>query len=182
MVEAGRTTILDCAGIVPDRDGVFRYLGYPRGAVPQAGIQRQVDEVLEMWRASIRPRAGYAVYRVIAADRRTLKLETGATFSGLIGKYLREATRAAAFVATAGPEIAAQAREAAASHDTVAELIYNAAGSWLAEAAVERAVANLRRRIGPGEELTLRYSPGYCGMALDQQRLIFDLVDAAAVG
>lgn len=182
MLDATRTTVLDCAGLHPDPAGVLRYLGYPRDAAPDARVGARIRELLLSCRGLTRPRAAYAVYRVIAADPQSLTLETGATFAGSIGKYLRAATRAAVFVATAGPETGALAARAAASRDSLGAMVFHAVGSWLAEAAVERALSNLRGRLGPDEELTLRYSPGYCGMALADQRRIFDLVDAAPAG
>ena len=40
----------------------------------------------------------------------------------------------------------------------------------------------IRRHLQDEEELTLRYSPGYCGMDIGQQRKLFQLVQADAVG
>jgi hypothetical protein len=41
---------------------------------------------------------------------------------------------------------------------------------------------HLRCDLRDGEELTLRYSPGYCGMHISQQRKLFQLVQADVVG
>jgi cobalamin-dependent methionine synthase I len=72
--------------------------------------------------------------------------------------------------------------EAMRSGDPLAGLIYNAIGSELVEAAADRIAADLRGRLHPGEALTLRYSPGYCGMSLSQQRTNFRLIEAGDIG
>jgi hypothetical protein len=47
---------------------------------------------------------------------------------------------------------------------------------------VERLVDHLRARIPDGTALTLRYSPGYCGISLKQQQKLFRLVPADRIG
>ncbi len=174
--------VLDALAIEPDPEGVLRCLGYPAGATPDETIRGRVLGCLETCRTRWRPRAAYSIYPVVVRGRRSLTLDEEVTFSGAIGEFLSGATRAAVFIATAGPEIVGLAEQAMQARDTLAGLVYDAIGSWLAEAAVERVVEDLRRRTSPGETLTLRYSPGYCGISLADQRLIFRLADAAPIG
>lgn len=54
--------------------------------------------------------------------------------------------------------------EALGRRDNLRGLVLSALGSHLAKAVVERIAKDLRVRAKPGEALTLRYSPGYCGM------------------
>jgi len=58
----------------------------------------------------------------------------------------------------------------------------DATGSWAVEAAADALMLRIRGHLGDGEELTLRYSPGYCGMEIGQQSRLFELVQADAVG
>ena len=174
--------ILDPLEIEPDPAEVLRYLGYPSGATPNGRIQERVRQAIETSRGQLHPRGTYAIYDVTAQDEQSLTLAGWAKFTGQVGDFLGRSTRAAVFLATAGPEIVELAERALRGRDTMGGLAYNALGSQLAEAVVGRLVEDLGRHAGPGESLTLRYSPGYCGISLAQQRTIFRLVDAVRLG
>jgi len=166
----------------PDPAQVLRYLGYPAGATPDRGVAERVLRVIEDSRGKLRPRGAYSLYPILRQGRRSLTLAGGATFTGPIGDFLAGAQRVAVFLATAGPEVVRMADEAFQARDRLGGLIYNALGSHVAEAALERILVDLRGRAGPQEALTLPYSPGYCGIPLAQQRTVFRLVDARRIG
>lgn len=166
----------------PDPAEVLRYLGYPRGATPDRGVVERVSQVIADSRGKLRPRGAYSLYPVLRQSPRSLTLAGGATFRGPIGDFLGGAQRVAVFLATAGPEVVRMAAEAFAARDRLGGLIYDALGSHLADAVVERIQDDLRGCIGPEEALTLPYSPGYCGIPLSQQRTLFRLVDAGRIG
>ncbi len=165
-----------------DSEETLRFLGYPKGAGPRADVRGELTRAFEEARGLVRPRGAFALYEVAAQDRRTLTLEGGVTFHGAIGEFLAASARVAVFVASAGPEIVRRAREAWTAGDLLGGWIWDALGSQAAEGAADALTARLRPRLREGEELTLRYSPGYCGMDLAEQRLIFDRVDAGAIG
>ena len=58
--------------------------------------------------------------------------------------------------------------------------VFDAGGFY--HAAADAVTGRVGAHAGPGEAVTLRYSPGYCGMAITQQRVLFGLVDAEAAG
>lgn len=174
--------VLDDPTILPDRDEALRYLGYPAGARAELRIAARVQEALDTLGGRVRPRGIYTLYPVACAGRQRLELAGGAVFTGRIGEFLGQAEQAAVFVATAGPEIVEMAVAAMRARDTLGGLVYHALGSALAEAVVERIVRQLEQSLLPGQALTLRYSPGYCGISLAEQRVLFDLVDAARIG
>ena len=168
--------------VEPDLAQVLRYLGYPAGATPDPGVVERVLQVIEDSRGKLRPRGAYALYPILHQDPRSLTLGGGATFTGPIGDFLSGAQRVAVFLATAGPEVVRMAEEAFQARDRLGGLIYNALGSHVAEAVVERILDDLRGCAGPEEALTLPYSPGYCGIPLAEQRTVFRLVDAQRIG
>ena len=182
MSHANGATSFDSIDLVPEVAEVLRYLGYPVGASPNPRILDSVHRAIDTSRGRLRPRGTYTLYDVAAQDPRSLPLSCGATFTGDVGEFLGHSTRVAVFLATAGQEIVSLAEAALRARDTLAGLAYNALGSHLADAAGERLIADLRRHLAPGESLTLQYSPGYCGISLAQQRLIFQLVDATRLG
>jgi len=173
---------LDPLALEPERDQVLRYLGYPDSAAAARRIQACVDQALAQCRGKLRPRGLYAVYPVAGLTPRRLTLDGGVRFTGPIGEFLNGARRVAVFLVSAGPEIVELAEAASRSRSTLAGLVYDAIGSHLADAAVGVLAADLRRRIQPDEDLTLPYSPGYCGISLAQQRTIFRLLEAGRIG
>jgi len=174
--------VLDPLTIEPDRAEVLRYLGYPAPAAAARRIAGRLDRALEECRGKLRPRAMYAVHKVERLTRRRLAIAGGATFTGPIGQFLAGSTRVAVFLTTAGPEIVALAEGATCSRDTLSGLVYDAIGSQVADAGVERVAADLRARLAADEALTLPYSPGYCGIPLREQRAIFRLLEARRIG
>lgn len=174
--------VLEAPDLVPERAEVLRQMGYPAGAARPPRVIERVEEALASLPGRVCPRALYRLYAVREAAPRKLELEGGAVFHGRIGEFLGEVNRVAVFVATGGPEIVALAEEAMRARDTLGGLIYHAAGAALAEAMVERVLADLRGRLEPGEDVTLPYSPGYCGIPLEEQQVLFRLLDAGRIG
>jgi hypothetical protein len=168
--------------VAPDEGEVVRYLGYPLGAKPDPRVLAHIDTAMATAWPLLSPRGTYAVYEVEALERRSLTLRGGAGFVGAIGDYLGLARRVADFVVTAGVEMGELWREAIAADDTLGGFTYGAIGSMAAEGAADALLADLGGQLEPGEALTLRYSPGYCGLTLAQQRTIFGLVNAATIG
>ncbi len=173
---------LDSLALEPDRAEVLRYLGYPEGAAAARRIEARLEEALEQCRGKLRPRGMYAVYRVARLTPRRLTLDGGVGFTGPVGEFLGGARRVAVFLTTAGQEIVDLAEAATRSRATLAGLVYDAIGSHLADAAVGALAADLRGRLEPDEALTLPFSPGYCGISLAQQRVLFRLLDARRIG
>ncbi len=168
--------------IAPDAAEVMRYLGYPIDAAPDANVAARVARAIESAWTLAKPRATYAIFPIESQDARALKLANGVEFHGQIGEFLNGACRLAVFVATAGPELPELSASAMARRDFLGGLIYNAIGSAIADKASLAVIEVLRLHLAPGEGLTLPYSPGYCGMSLAQQRTVFSLLDAPAIG
>lgn len=160
---------------------IYRYLGYPRDRAPAPQMAERIGRVVAEARLSLRPRGAYAVYSVTSRTARSLALG-GVAISGHIGEFLEDAERVAVFVVTVGAEISHLAEAAAKNGDAFSAWVMDATGSWAAEGAAEALMGRVRRHLRDGEELTLRYSPGYCGMDIGQQRVLFQLVEAEAVG
>jgi hypothetical protein len=169
-----------------DLGEVLRYLGYPAGVEPN----RRVLEILDDWvleagrRAS--PRAVYMVLPVTELRPRSLRLETPtgeAEFRGAVGEFLGASECVAAFIATAGPNVERLASELMGQGESLAALVVSAVGAERAEAAEAEVIRQLREQSEKhGFAPTLPYSPGYCGMALTQQRTLFGLFGDHDVG
>lgn len=160
---------------------IYRHLGYPREAAPSSRIAEYIAKVVSETLPYLKPRGAYALYAVSSRTPHTLKLNE-TTISGDIGKYLDQAERVAVFVVTVGKEISHLAESSIKNNDAFSAWVIDAIGSCAVEAAADALMLRVRRDLQDGEELTLRYSPGYCGMHISQQRGLFQLVQADAVG
>lgn len=158
-----------------------RYLGYPADAAPGPRIAEQIEQAIALSMPRVQARGVYALYAVAGQTARSLQIG-GVTVSGQIGKFLAAAERVAVFAVTAGSGISACVRDATRSGDMFAAWVADAVGSWAAESAADALMLRVRRHLGEAEELTLRYSPGYCGMPMREQRHLFALMPAAQIG
>jgi hypothetical protein len=165
----------------PPLDEIARQLGYPHAATPRGAIAARLEAVVEEALPALRPRGAFAVHRVTAQSPRRIVVGDAAIL-GDAARFVGAVDRVGVVVATAGEEITELAEHYRGDGDALAEWIAEAIGSWAAEAAADRVTDRLRLGVGPGEAVSLRYSPGYCGMAMNQQRVLFGLVDARAVG
>jgi hypothetical protein len=160
---------------------ILRSLGYPREATPPARVVRSTEKILAEARPWLQPRGTYSLYAVTRQTAHSLEIG-GATIAGNIGEFLHGADRIAVFMVTAGSEITRRAEACSRAGDAFAGLALDAIGSWAAEAAAEALMEQLNSQLRPGESFTMRYSPGYCGMNLRQQRTLFKLAPAKSVG
>jgi hypothetical protein len=178
--------IIDHVDAPIDRGEVMRYLGYPAGIAPSAGLQRILDQWIREGERRAEPRAVFAVLPVIESSWRAIRLRADggvAEFEGAIGEFLGPSRLVAAFVATAGPGIDRLSAKLVEARDELAAMTVNAVGAERAEAAETAVIDRLRGEFRwQGLAPTLPYSPGYCGMDLRQQKTLFQLLGRETVG
>ena len=160
---------------------INRYLGYPRDVAPAQRMAEQIAVAVAQAQPCLRPRGAYALYAASGRTPHSLRLDD-TTISGNIGEYLEQADRVAVFVVTVGKEISQLSESAGMNGDAFSAWVMDALGSWAVESTADALMLRIRRHLQNEEELTLRYSPGYCGMELGEQRKLFQLVQANAVG
>jgi len=165
---------------------VFRYLGYPADAQPTPTVRESLEAVIAEAAAAALPRAVFAIFPVAAATKRRLRIRGESQefeFQGAIGEFIGPVNLVAAFIATAGSAIERRSRELMAADDYFGSLVYDAVGSERAEAAEAEVLKSLRNQVGAAKlELTLPYSPGYCGMLLTEQTKLFGLLGEETAG
>jgi cobalamin-dependent methionine synthase I len=167
-------------------DEVLRYLGYPAQTPPNPRLQDVLDHWVVEANRRAEPRAVYQVLPVTQLRPRSLRLSTSdgeVEFRGAVGEFLGPSEFVVVFVATAGPNVERLASELMQQGDELAAMIVNAVGAERAEAAEAKILERLREQARHfGFSPTLPYSPGYCGMALSEQRTLFDLFGDFDVG
>jgi len=91
-------------------------------------------------------------------------------------KQLKQSFGGVIFICTAGPGIGERSRDLMAAGDFMEGYILDILGSVTVEAAIDRIQDILVTELeGRGLKVTNRYSPGYCGWALSEQRKLFAL-------
>lgn len=168
-----------------DRRAVLRMMGC--GLSPReprsAAVIEQVDRQLAQSRRLLKARAAYVIRKVDRMTDTELKLGGCPTFHGPIAGFLKPAMRVAVFVVTVGDALERVAQEAMDAGRTLEGFTLDAVGSAAADAATDALAEHLTwHEAGPDESLTPPFSPGYCGMSIDQQAPLFSIVDGRAVG
>ena len=179
--QAQQHRILSRLDLVPDWGEILRYLGYPRDAAPAPDVAGLIERLLPECFACLDSRGTYAVHDVTDAVADSLTVGE-VVIEGGVSDFLGTVDRVAAFVVSVGAEITARSERACRDGDAFAGWVFDAVGSWAVESATDALMQQLRSTLAEGLGLTLRYSPGYCGMDLSQQQAIFRLISAEAVG
>jgi hypothetical protein len=141
-----------------------------------------VDELAATLPRVMRPRVVYRIDRIRRLEARRLELDSDAVFNGAIGKFLAHAELIATFVITIGSGVERLARKWLRDGKIMGGTIADALASEAAEATANRAQEEIRAwALQRGYETTPRYSPGYCGMLVRQQRVVFASLPARAI-
>jgi len=93
-----------------------------------------------------------------------------------IARQLRNAEGGALFICTAGAGIGERSKELMAAGDLIEGYILDVIGSVTVEAAIDKIQDSFESElIKAGNKMANRYSPGYCGWALSEQKRFFAL-------
>jgi len=162
---------------------VLRMMGFGREIPVRGELLDLVDRLVREARGLLKPRGVFAVYDVERMTDDELHLADCPVICGPIAEFLRPARRVAVFVVTVGDAIEQRTEERLRNDAKLEGYAFNAIGSAAADAAVD-ALANevYWREAGPDEGITPPFSPGYCGMSLDEQQKIFSIVDGDLIG
>ncbi len=142
-----------------------------------------VERLMEETQPLIQARGTYAVHAVSRLTETELLLEGCPPVRGPIAGLLRPARRVAAFVVTVGDEVERLSDQQMRRGSKLEGYILNAIGSAAADSAVD-ALADIIyfEEAKPDEALTPPFSPGYCGLPLDEQISVFAIVNTKGIG
>lgn len=162
---------------------VLRMMGGAHRRPIESDVLSLVSRLMSEAAPCVQARGVYLIRDVEGMTDRELKLRGCPPFFGPIAKFLRPAQRVAVYVVTIGDAIERRASQWASEGHTVESYTLHAIGSAAAAAAVDALVEHLwTHEAGPGEGVTLPFSPGYCGIPLEQQQTLFSIIDSAAIG
>jgi hypothetical protein len=138
-----------------------------------------IEEVLAESAGFCCVRAGYRMFDEVGFDyeRKSVAIgENTLEIRKIIFTQLQQSDSVALFMCTAGDEIGMRSSRAMKEGDLLKGYIYDVVGSEIAEAAADLMQAELERAmLLVGKKITNRYSPGYCGWDVSEQRKLFQL-------
>jgi hypothetical protein len=150
-----------------DRREVARLLGYPNGPLP-ARVTNVIARAEKNASALLHPAAAWTL-----ADRTTMSASD----------YLRDIDRAALCVVTIGGALEREVEVLRGRGDLGPALILDAYGSAAAEAAADAAETIIRAALEDGAtRCSRRFSPGYGGWNVAEQRWIIDALRTSEIG
>lgn len=187
MIET--TITYDDLGISPAM--IYEQMGYG-SAVPDADVRAEVSSMLLDVRRVLRPRFAFFIADgVLDEDAHALTLShsleptnvsrafsSTQTFSvgRIISRQLRGAQQFVVFVCTSGMAYQVFHDRLTEEGDMVRVFVADAIGSVIAERTADRMQADVAAYIaGRGYKNTNRFSPGYCGWHVSEQRKLFSL-------
>jgi hypothetical protein len=134
--------------------------------------------------SSLNPQLTYNTYKIFSHQGSVVRLDNGLVFtSPKLARTLRPCRELVCFLATAGAELDREISRLTGLGRISNAYVLDSMGSMLAESVVEDFQEKIRRELSAqAKGVTLRFSPGYCDWPIEQQRLLFGLVDAPALG
>lgn len=168
---------MSCGELPVSADGIFRSMGY--SSDPPEHIAESLEGLLKEVGRRVVPQAGYVLYEDPPALEQAAVSFGGQDFrtGKVIGKYLEGVEKIAVFAVTAGEAMQELIREASESGDVFNQFMLDAVGSEIAECAADKIEALIRAESqGDGLGITNRFSPGYCGWHVREQKKLFALL------
>ena len=161
-----------------DADKILRTMGYEVDS-PEHFVDLTM-ETLEKIGSLANIEGGIAVFDDFTSEVETtsFQIEGICLHPGkLIFNYLKHAEKGALFVCTAGAKIDNLIHHLFEEGKPVEGYIADVIGSVTVEAAVDRMQDSLKSKMQErGMSITNRYSPGYCGWHLKEQKALFSLL------
>jgi len=152
-------------------------MGYGRGQSPEP-FPELIAFALGQCEQLCTIQGGLLVSGNFSTDKTGSFLFEGITFN--VGKkivrQLRNADGGALFICTAGAGIGERSKELMAAGDLIEGYILDVIGSVTVEAAIDKIQDSFESELNKsGNTISNRYSPGYCGWALSEQKQFFTL-------
>ena len=166
--------VISCSSLQFSVEGVYDVMGYA-GNVPEYPVNELVNSIWKRVEKTVTPHFYYQIFDCeILSDRVCIQntvFETGK----VIARSLRKSKQMAVFVATVGQEYENLVNEIEAEDDSVSLFILYSIGTCLVESVGDYMEEILKKEIGDSNH-TNRFSPGYCGWSVEEQKKLFSLL------
>jgi len=154
-------------------------MGYTQETLPPM-INEEIDEVLESGNELCKIEGGYKIVNSVNWNKSEFNILLGnVTFNihKTIFQQIKKSNSVAICVCTAGKKITDRSKEFMKDGDLLKGYVYDLFGSIVVESAMDIIQDFLQKEmIAVGLKITNRYSPGYCGWEVDEQKKLFSLL------
>ena len=178
-MDANSEYLIDVHSLPITPKNILKEMGYGK-VQPQNGIDTLVTSMLEEVKSSVTPSCTFRLCRGILVNEK-ICLEGGVTFT--VGKILASllvgSELFALFTATAGNDFCNY--QQSVKDDILRCFIADVIGTCLVEAVGDKMERLLEKKIIPFHH-TNRFSPGYCGWKLTEQKTLFTLLGGMPCG
>lgn len=169
-----------------DKKQICRRLGYWNSDEPRASISASIEETIEEANRLIEPSCTYQIMDVQHIRRPKVTLVNGSKMtvtSDVLSWVLYPCEQAAIFVCSIGSRVEEQVSKLTDEGLMVKAMILDSVGSEAVEQLANRFQEEVQLLANRAEaEITNRYSPGYCDWDIEQQKLVFNNLDAGHAG
>ena len=170
---------------VPERK-IYSRLGHNRYLTEMSdGQRKKVETAIAQAVFLCQLRGVWARFEITKRSDESVEFGAGNVFaSSKLAVLLKESKSLLLFAVTAGADIVEKASELAALGDGVGALVYDAAGSEMVDAAAEWMQQYLNQQFKRSKEILTkrRFSPGYGDLDLQNQVILFKLLDIEKLG
>jgi hypothetical protein len=161
------------------------YIGFIPGSAPDP-FPEIITEIMEGAGKLISPEGGFVVFNPVEVDRIFKKiLIQNVPFhtDAIVTKHMNKSEFIALYACTAGSEITRLASEYNRKGNAVHAYILDSLGSIIVESAMDIIQEYLKSMMNEKRlKITNRYSPGYCGWDIREQKKLFALLPDAFCG
>ena len=159
---------------------VFEAMGYS-GESPEDIIAESVLSLLEEAEQRITPSCYFTIRNVQITEKEICTGDTVFETGKIIARLMKGSEHLALFVATAGGKFEEWTQELRKQGDYLNQYIVDSIGTCIAEKAGDYLEKLLEAEIGDTKH-TNRFSPGYCGWHVSEQRKFFALLPKNVCG
>jgi hypothetical protein len=167
-----------------NRAEIYAVLGV--SAEAQALVDEYIDEVFMNGPELLWVSGGYLIVEDIEVDLKLKRiLLNGIPFSinKIIFQQLKSSKNIAVFVCTIGDAVFEKSRTLMKNNEMLHGYIYDIYGSLAVENAMEQIQNNLKLEMAKtGSGISNRYSPGYCGWMVSEQKKLFSILPPGFCG
>ncbi len=166
------------------RDSIYAVLGV--SAEMKVLVDEYIDEVFMKAPKLMHVTGGYLVSEEVEMDNKlNTILVNGISFNvkRIIFQQIEVSERIAVFVCTIGDAVFEESRKLMKKNEMLHGYIYDIFGSLAVENAMEQVQNNLKQEMSKmGLGISNRYSPGYCGWTVAEQKRLFSLLPPGFCG
>jgi len=154
-------------------------MGYKHGESEET-ISELISEVLNELEGVCNIKAEFRVFETLKFNDTEKKIDAGSVsfnINKIIFGQLRKSSSAAVFLCTAGEEPGIRSSRSMKEGDLLRGYVYDTIGSEVVEAAADLMQDELEKEMSAsGKNITNRFSPGYCGWDVAEQKKLFQLM------